>query len=77
MSRVKDSLRDFEKKYPHTNRLGYSKEEVDAVIGERREEFDDWMRGQTVAVGDDGGALVYIYDLWRFVSNNAHKDWWD
>ena len=31
-------------------RLGYTNAELDEILGPRRQEFDHWMRGQTVAL---------------------------
>lgn len=78
MSRVKDYIRNFEQEHPHSDKYGYSSEEIEAIIGkEKMEDFRNWMHGQTVAIGGDGKPKVYVYDVWRYATDSKHKDWWD
>lgn len=40
-------------------RFGYSQEELREILGDRLEEFNTWMSGQTVAICD---GMYYDYD---------------
>lgn len=38
---------------------GVTQDELDAILGDRRQEFDRWMRGQTMSVCD---GRTYVHD---------------
>lgn len=42
-------------------------EEAQGIIGDRWEEFLDWMQGQTVGMYPDGSTNWYEYDVMRFM----------
>lgn len=49
--------------------LGYTSAELDAIFPrpEERAAFDDWMYGQTGAIGPDGVFLTYEWDVRRYI----------
>ena len=51
--------------------LGYRYEDVAREFGQH---FRDWMAGQTVALGPDGGAVVYRHDVWQYMDGGRPLD---
>lgn len=49
--------------------LGYSQSELDIIFPdpEERAAFDDWMYGQTIAIGPDGLSRTYEWDVRRYI----------
>ena len=43
-------------------------------LGERFEDFKMWMRGQTVAIADDGEVVYYPHDVDRYLSGGTIID---
>ena len=41
--------------------------EVKELVGERWEEFEKWMNGNTVGINDDGTIDYYRWDVERFL----------
>lgn len=58
---------------PPAHEYGYTMDQVNALVGDRREAFDRWMRGQTVALSD-AGAIVYPHDLYSFLMGMPNLD---
>lgn len=67
-------------------RLGYTEVQLDAILGDRRANFNRWMRGQTIALcggprdGGDRtctvphGVAVYPWDLENFLRGGPILD---
>ena len=55
--------------------LGYTVNQLEEILGDRIDEFGQWMRGQTMALcegqrdGEAHGVAVYPWDLKRFLEN--------
>lgn len=59
---------------PPANEYGFTMDQVNALVGERREAFDRWMRGQTMALTEDGESIVYPHDLYAFLMGLPNLD---
>lgn len=46
--------------------LGYSHGQVREIFGPDTGAFFEWMGGQTMGIGPEGGMRVYPHDLWRY-----------
>ncbi len=71
-------------------KLGYTDQQLDEILGDRRQEFNKWMSGQTVGLcdgreysystkkyvdtGEAHGPATYVSDLERFLSRKAIID---
>lgn len=48
------------------HKYGYTPEQIDEIFqGEEREKFNQWMRGQTMAL-IDGEPVIYTWDVKRY-----------
>lgn len=47
--------------------LGHTYDELELILGDRLEEFYEWMRGQTCAWCEQHGEITYRWDLDRFL----------
>jgi hypothetical protein len=54
--------------------LGYPREQLRSILGNRLEEFDGWMYGQTAATCDTHGLVVYSWDVSRFLAGQPVVD---
>lgn len=59
---------------PPAHEYGYPPKQVDALVGDRREAFDRWIYGQTMALSDDGESIVYPHDLYSFLIGTPNLD---
>ena len=49
------------------HRYGYTPEQIDEIFpGEEREQFNHWMRGQTMTLVD-GKPITYVSDVEQYV----------
>lgn len=59
---------------PPAHEYGFTPDQVDALVGDRREAFNQWMDGQTMALNDDGESIVYPHDLYAFLTGAPNLD---
>ena len=53
---------------------GYNSEQISEMMGDRLAEFRAWHRGQTGALCEGHGALVYRHDVERFLAGLPNVD---
>ena len=53
---------------------GYSFEQLTEIMGQRLDQFTAWTRGQTGALCEGHGALVYRHDVERFLAGLPNVD---
>jgi hypothetical protein len=54
--------------------LGYTQQDLASILADRVVEFDKWMFGQTVAICESHGSVVYSWDLGRFLEGRPIVD---
>ncbi len=54
--------------------MGFRESTLKREMGEGFDAFDRWMRGQTVAVSEDGEVIYYPHDVYRYLDGRPIVD---